>query len=75
MEFMFRISFIEKACDFILGRKSPLCKPSEKRPEMGGSFSTPNFGPIVKLVTKMIQHKEFLEMYPLSDLEKKMFLH
>lgn len=42
---------------------------------MGGSFSAPNFGPIIKLITRMIQHQEFMEKYPLTDLEKKLFLH
>ena len=75
LEFMFRTSFIEKACDFILGKKSPLCQPLEKRYEMGGSFSTVNFSPVTKIVTRMIQHEEFLAKYPLSDVEKRMFLH
>ena len=72
---MFRVSFIEKACDFILGKKSPLCQPNEKRYEMGGSYSTVNFSPVIQIVTRMIQHEEFLAKYPLSDTEKKMFLH
>lgn len=28
VEFYFKNKFIEKACDFLLGRKSPLCEPS-----------------------------------------------
>lgn len=75
LEFLFRVSFIEKACDFILGKKSPLCQPAEKRYEMGGSFTQVNFGPIIRIVTKMIQHEELLAKYPLSEMEKKMFLH
>lgn len=54
LEFLFRNKFIERACDFVLGKKSPLCQVGEKRSEMGGSFSTPNFTPVVKLVTKMV---------------------
>jgi hypothetical protein len=42
---------------------------------MGGSFSTPNFSPLIKLITKMITHERLTQLYPLSDLEKKMFLH
>jgi hypothetical protein len=42
---------------------------------MGGSYSTVNFGPVIKIVTKMIQHEEFLNKYPLTDTEKRMFLH
>jgi hypothetical protein len=42
---------------------------------MGGSFSSPNFGPLIKLLTRMISHERLLQQYPLNDLEKKMFLH
>ena len=69
------MSFIEKACDFILGKKSPLCAMGEKRYEMGGSFTQANFGPIIRIVTKMIQHEALLAKYPLTDIEKKMFLN
>jgi len=75
LEFFFKHRFIEKACDFLLGKKSPMSTPGEKRFEMGGSFNSPNFTPVIKLVTKMITHEELLEKYPLTDLEKKMFLH
>ena len=54
LEFYFKNRFLEKACDFLLGRKSPLCEPSHKRPEMGGSFTQPNFSPLIKLITQMI---------------------
>lgn len=72
---MFRNKFIEKACDFLLGKKSPLCSPGEKRYEMGGSFTQPNFSPIIKLVTKMITAGDLVEKFPLTEMEKKMFLH
>jgi len=42
---------------------------------MGGSFTQVNFGPIIRIVTKMIQHEELLAKYPLTEMEKKMFLH
>ena len=70
LDFFFRHHFIEKACDFLLGKKSPLSTPGEKRIEMGGSFNTPNFSPIIKLVTKMITQTELLEIYPLTETEK-----
>jgi hypothetical protein len=54
MEFLFKHKFIEKACDFLLGRKSPLSTPGDKRIEMGGSFTSPNFSPLLKLLTRMI---------------------
>ena len=39
LEYLMSVQFVEKACDFMLGKKSPLCAPGEKRIEMGGSFS------------------------------------
>lgn len=42
---------------------------------MGGSFNSPNFTPIIKLVTKMITNHDLLEKYPLTEVEKQMFLH
>ena len=74
LEFFYRHNFIEKACDFLLGKKSPLIKPGEKRIDMGGTYQTPNFSAIIKLVTRMIMDEEMLEKFPLNELEKKMFL-
>jgi hypothetical protein len=59
----------------LLGKKSPICLPGEKRQEMGGSFSQPNFTPLTKILTKILTSPQLLERYPLNDLEKKMFLH
>jgi hypothetical protein len=59
----------------MLGKKSPLCGPGEKRVEMGGSFSSPNFTQIIKLLTKILTNTDLLAKYPLSDIEKKMFLN
>jgi hypothetical protein len=74
LEFFMNVRFVERVCDFILGRKSPLCMPSEKRFEMGGSFSQPNFTPLIKMLTKILTNQALLDRYPLTDLEKKMFL-
>ncbi len=38
LEWFFKYQFIEKACDFLLGKKSPLLKQGEKRIDMGGSY-------------------------------------
>lgn len=40
-----------------------------------GGYNSPNFTPIVKLITKMISSPELIEKYPLSEMEKKLFLH
>jgi hypothetical protein len=60
LEFFMRSKFIERACDFILGKKSPLVAPNEKRIEMGGSFSSPNFSPLIRLITKIISNNDLL---------------
>ena len=39
LEYLMKVNFVERACDFMLGKKSPLCGPGEKRVEMGGSFA------------------------------------
>ena len=54
LEWCFRTHFVQRACDFMLNKKSPLMQPGETRPDMGGSYSTPNFAPILKVITKMI---------------------
>jgi len=41
---------------------------------MGGSFSNPNFGSIIDLMTRMIS-SPLLEQYPLNEVEKQMLLH
>lgn len=73
--FLQSVRFVERACDFMLGKKSPLCLPGEKRFEMGGSYNQPNFSPIIKLLTKILTNPALLEAHPLTEVEKKMFLH
>lgn len=75
LEFLLSVRFVQRVCDFMLGKKSPLCAPGEKRFDMGGSFNQPNFTPLIKLLTKILTSQWLLEKYPLTDLEKKMFLH
>lgn len=50
--------FLLKACDFMLGSKSPLCSAGEKRPDMGNYASSPDFTHLVNLVTVLIDDKE-----------------
>lgn len=70
-----RVKFVERAFDFILGSKSPLCLPGEKRVEMGSSFNPANFTPLIKLVTKIFTSEEITNKYPFSEIEQKMFLN
>jgi hypothetical protein len=66
MEFFLKINFVERVCDFMLGKKSPLCQSGEKRVEMGGYYQ-PNFTPIVKILIKILTTPDLLEKYPLSE--------
>ena len=69
---MFAEHFIEKAGDFILGKKSPLWNNEENRAELSmGGYNPPNFGPLVALITKMLQ-SPLREEYPLNEVEQKM---
>lgn len=68
------VNFVERACDFMLGKKSPLCLPGEKRIEMGGSFSQPNFSSLIRLLTRILTDQTLLQKYPLNENERKMFL-
>jgi len=40
-----------------------------------GGYNSPNFTPITKLITRMISNPALLERFPLSETEKKLFLH
>ena len=75
LQFFFRVKYIERASDFMLGRKSPLCRPDERRPELGGAYSHPDLSSVIKLMTAMITDQELTTLYPMSDLEKQMILH
>mmetsp|Transcript_21979 Transcript_21979/g.16329 ORF Transcript_21979/g.16329 Transcript_21979/m.16329 type:complete len:221 (-) Transcript_21979:1266-1928(-) len=75
LEFCLRNHLVEKFCDFILGKKSPLVQVGEKRIDMGGSYSTPNFSPLIKVITRIITDEDgLLEKYPMNDVEKNMML-
>ena len=36
LAYFYSLRYIQRACDLMLGKKSPLCRPEEQRPEMGG---------------------------------------
>lgn len=52
----------------MLGKKSPLCTADERRAELGGAYTHPDFSSIIKLVTQMITDEPLLEKYPLSEI-------
>jgi hypothetical protein len=42
---------------------------------MGGSYSTPNFSSLIKVITRMITDESGLvEQFPMNDTEKQMLL-
>lgn len=75
LEYLFKLRYLEKASDFMLGRKSPLVRENERRPEMGGSYSHPDLTHVIKLVTGMITDDELTVKYPMTQIEKEMLLH
>jgi len=75
LEFFFRVNYLEKASDFMLGKKSPLCASTERRPELGGTYAHPDFSGVIKLMTAMITDEELSARYPMSETETRMILH
>lgn len=75
LEFFFAVRYIEKASDFMLGKKSPLCTDSERRPDLGGSYAHPDFSSVIKLLTAMITDPELSAKFPMTESEKSMILH
>jgi len=75
LDFLARLKFVSKACDFMLGKKSPLCKAGESRPEIGSYYSQPDFSGVIKLLALLIADEEVLEKYPLGQTERELILH
>lgn len=67
----FEQGLLRRGLDFILGRKSPLYKATDKRAEMGGYTNQPNFGNLIPLLSNM-QSSPLTQEYPLSDVEQQM---
>jgi hypothetical protein len=75
LEFFFKAKFVERACDFMLGKKSPLCRPGESRPDLGGPYTHPELGNVIKLICSLITDDKLLSKYPMTVIEKEMILH
>jgi len=75
LEFFMKVKFVEKACDFVLGKKSPLCRANESRPDLGGTYAHPDFSNVIKLMTALITDEALLVKYPMTEVEKEMILH
>ena len=74
LRWMFKEHFISKAADFVLGKKSPLWDDNEQRHEINlGGYNPPNFGPLISLMSKMIQ-SPLKQEYPLLEVEEEMIM-
>ena len=51
-----------------------MASPNEKRYEMGGSYTSPNFTSLIKLISRMINDEKLTQKYPLSEIEKNLLL-
>ena len=65
-------NFLRLACDFMLGKKSPLCRLDETRPELGSYSIQPDFTHLVNVISLQMDDAELQKAYPLSDLDKEM---
>ena len=63
-----------KCLDFILHKKSPLYDYKIGRPDMGSNWTSPNFAPLISLVSHLVQ-SDLIEKYPLSEVENEMLFH
>ena len=70
MEYFFKLGVLEQILDFILGDKSPIT--DTVRVSMGSSYSPANFGPLMKIVSKMMGQSDLINKYPLSALTQDM---
>jgi hypothetical protein len=75
LDFFAKLEFVNKACDFMLGKKSPLCKAGETRPEMGSYYAAPDFSGVIKLLSLLIADEDVLEKHPLGEAERDLILH
>lgn len=69
LEFYFKHNLLERICDFMLGEKSPI-QNGEPRVQMRGTLysKSPNFEPLVNLLTAMLSSKQLIEKYPLTEV-------
>jgi len=73
LEYLFRIHFIEKLGDFILGKSSPLYKPGDMRIPMGGTYNQPEFSAFQTII-EFMQNHPLSEKYPLNEIEREMLI-
>mmetsp|Transcript_18286 Transcript_18286/g.31275 ORF Transcript_18286/g.31275 Transcript_18286/m.31275 type:complete len:924 (+) Transcript_18286:1615-4386(+) len=75
MEFLFKGNFIEKNCDFMLGRRSPYLYYDKSRPDVGGPYTSANLNNAVKVLIAMLTDEELLQKYPLTDPQREFLMN
>lgn len=61
--------------DFVLQENSPYSEPGQIRTSMGGTYQSPNFGPILKTIIYMISDQDMKDKYPLSEKNQAVVSH
>jgi hypothetical protein len=58
LSFYAKKHFLQSACDFMLGTKSPLCAVGEKRPELGNYSTSADLSFMINLMTVLMEDAE-----------------
>lgn len=61
--------------DFILQENSPYNEVGQIRQQMGGTYGSPNFSAILKLIIIMVSSKELSAKYPLNENDQTIVSH
>lgn len=75
LTFYAKKNFLQLSCDFMLGKKSPLCRPDENRPDIGNYSVQPDFNHLVNLITLLIDDADIQKAFPPTETDKQMLQH
>lgn len=76
LAFFAKKQFLRAAADFMLGPKSPLCQPGEKRVEIGGyGRASVDHSNLIHLITVLMEDAEIQAKYPVTEQEKMLLQH
>ena len=71
MGLFFRRNMLELLGDFVLGNRSPLHVAGSERVPMGTQWKSPNFSPLMGVITTMMTDQEMIEKHPFSEDAQK----
>ena len=74
-ELFFKYEMIHHLGDFILQENSPYNEVGQIRQQMGGTYGSPNFSAILKLIIIMVSSKELSAKYPLNENDQTIVSH